>query len=125
MVQVSDCENRVNFKRIGDYNENWRNGDNGRVESPPDWLDGTFEGYDRKYRETITVRMNRAGRLIVTNKKNGETLSRMTASYRRGLLNINNNDYRVERTDEGFLMVQTNDSANRVNFRRIGDFREP
>src|SRR5260221_250126 len=90
----------------------------------PDWMVGKFEGYNRKYGQTITIRMNREGNLIVTNVKKGETVSRMPALYRRGLLNIDEKDYMVERTDEGFRTIQSSDRENRVIFKRIGDYDE-
>src|SRR5438132_1608393 len=72
----------------------------------PDWMAGKYEGYNRKYHQTITVRTNREGRLIVTNLQNGREIACNAASYHRGLLNINDRDYRVSQNGDGFCMVQ-------------------
>ena len=82
---------------------------------------GTFEGYNRKYSQTITIRTNDRGSLTVTNRKHGQNIARNTATYRRGVLTIDNQIYRVEKTDNGFRTIQRDDPGNQVDFKRIGD----
>src|SRR5258706_364576 len=90
----------------------------------PDWMVGTFEGYNSKYRQSVFIRMNRDGRLIVTNQKKGERIARNVAVYHRGRLTIDNRDYRLEKTFEGFRTVQVDDPENQVGFKRVGDYNE-
>jgi hypothetical protein len=125
LIQRDDRSNTVDFRRTGDYNENWQNDrNNGRYgdSNPPDWMVGTFEGYDRKDRQNITFRMNSNGRLSATNGKNGERIGRKTVSYHRGILTLDDRDYDVEETNSGFRLIDRDDRGHRIDFRRTGDY---
>src|SRR5205085_1882520 len=128
MTQRDDRTNTVDFRRVGDFNENWQTDPNtGRVcrESSSDgWLVCTFEGVNRKYRQMITVRLNRQGELIDTNLNDRQQTASSTATYSRNTLIIDDKSYRIEKTNTGFRMIEREDPDNTVDFRRIGDFNE-
>lgn len=87
----------------------------------PDWLSGSYEGYNRKYHQTIDIRPKSDGCLLVTNYCDGKEVACNTGYYHRGVLTIDSNDYRVSRNVEGFCMTQVADSSNRVDFHCVGN----
>jgi len=125
--ETNDRNGQIDFRRIGDYNDD-RQG-NRNDQRLPDWMVGRFEGYSRRDSQTISLRISSQGSLSATGRGSARNSDRVTASYRRDLLTINDTDYTVERTNNGFRAIPTGDRNsqgngrnNEINFRRLGDY---
>ncbi len=114
----NDSNQQFNFQRVSDRNGNG-------ASRLPDWMAGSFEGYNRRDRQTIMLRSDSRGYLTATTRSSGLNSGRTSASYRRGILTIDGRDYRTERDGDGFRATSVDDSrdagANRsvqIDFRR-------
>jgi len=122
---------QIDFRRVGDSVIDRGSQGNSRV---PDWMIGRFEGrYGRNGRD-LGLRITSEGRYTATESVNGRSPNRLPVSYRRNILTIDDRDYRVERTKDGFRASLENgqndrnrdrtdrasDLYDQINFRRVG-----
>ena len=92
----------------------------------PDWMEGRYEGAGRIDGKVITIDVSRDGVLTATSRGNRRDAERLPASYRRSILTIDDRDYTVERTADGFRAIprdvindRNRDSLRTILFRRI------
>ena len=89
---------------------------------------GTFTGYDRRDRQTLTLRFSREGALRVSLRDSSAGAGRVTVRYSQDRLTINDVDYNVDETSDGFRATPVDDrggsgssGASRIDFRRTTD----
>ena len=117
---------QINFRRIGDSSNDRQDNSDDRADSRvPDWMVGRFEGRTRRNSQTINLRISSDGRITVSNRGSDRNADRVTASYRRSILTIDDRDYKVERSSDGFRAnpvddrnSQRSDRNSRIDFRR-------
>jgi hypothetical protein len=101
----------------------------------PDWMVGRYESDTRSGGKIISLRVNRQGSLRGDIRGGGPNVISITASYHRGIFDIDDRDYTVVRTGDGFRAVpdrhrshqgnarnrQDNDRFAQIFFHRIDD----
>jgi hypothetical protein len=116
----------ISFRRTGDYVDDRASQSNSR---PPDWMIGHFDGRASKNGQIFNLRVTSDGKFTAKDRLHGDVASYFNVSYRRSTLTIDNRDYTVERTRDGFRAIPINeeidrngrsrDKYGRIDFRRI------
>lgn len=114
--EVGSPRNMVSYERVGG---GWGGGgSNGNWSNPPDWMEGTFTGYNRKYDVNITLTVSRDGRASAQSKGSNGRLQTQSGGYRNGDLFLDDIRFDTAKQGKGFVMTQANDRGNRVEFTR-------
>nr|WP_298131212.1 DUF3011 domain-containing protein [uncultured Pseudoxanthomonas sp.] len=80
----------------------------------PDWMEGTFNGYNPTYGASIRMTINEDGQMTAVT--NGRTLR---GWVNNGELHIGNDVFTINRSGNGFVTSQVGDSYNQVRYSRI------
>lgn len=84
-------------------------------EKVPTWAIGTFRGYDEDERSNVELKILPGG--TVDGSAGGQSFSGKLAG---DLLQAGRHQFRIERTDGGFLATDSQNSRHRVSFQRSG-----
>ncbi|MCC6446402.1 MAG: hypothetical protein IT210_23495 [Armatimonadetes bacterium] len=126
ITQVDDPRHRIDLRRGwigGGYDRDDEgytpsladilSGRYGNREKPPSWAVGTWRGYSRLYNMDVVLTVSRNGAVSVGSK--GDSAS---GSYRNNRIVADSKTFIVERTRGGLRLIQSDDSRNRVDFRK-------
>ena len=87
----------------------------------PDWMVGQFESDARSNGRTITLRVTSQGGLTALTGRGGVGIQTVGASYRGDILTLDDRDYTVVKTNDGFRAVPDRNRTNQGNVRNRDD----
>lgn len=96
--------------RKGNKNEEYS------TDSAPNWMVGSFQGYNVKYDADVEMRIYPDGE--VRGRVYGSD-SEISGHFRNNRIRIGNLDFNIYQENDGFRLVQTNDRSNEVFYRRV------
>jgi hypothetical protein len=127
LTETQDRQNRTDYRRIGGSG-GWPGGGGGGGEwpgggnpqSPPSWLVGVYQGYNRKYNLNIDLYINGNGRITSKGRQPNGGMTSQGGYYRNNRLYIGDSSYRYDRTRDGIRLTEERDRSNQTDYRRIG-----